>query len=113
MIMKAFYTQELDQRRRLGYPPFYQIVRSRDNKPVIGSAQRTASQLVQKIIGWVEASGRPATEVIGPVPCYFGRLNNLFRWQIVLRGVDPAGILKEHMGDLAGVHVEINPPNLL
>jgi primosomal protein N' (replication factor Y) len=109
----GFYSQELGQRRRLGYPPFYQIVRLEITNLSSDFAQKTAYRLHQKIIGWVEASGLLSTEVIGPVPCYFGKLNNLFRWQIVLRGTKPSNILKEHMEELAGVHVEVDPPNLL
>ncbi len=109
----GFYSQELGNRRRLGYPPFYQIVRLEITNLSSDFAHRTALRLQQKIVGWVEASGLTSTEVIGPVPCYFGKLNNQFRWQIVLRGTKPAGILKEHMEELAGVHIEIDPPNLL
>lgn len=109
----GFYNEELNNRRRLGYPPFYQIVRLEITDLSLDYAQRTASQLGQKIAGWVEVSDRPATEIIGPVPCYFAKLNNLYRWQIVLRGVNPGRILKEHMEELTGIHVEIDPPNLL
>ena len=31
-------------------------------------------------------------QVIGPAPCFFNRMNGLYRWQIVLRGTDPAGL---------------------
>ena len=70
---EGFYTQELDQRRRLGYPPFYQIVRIEITNLSSDHCAKDRIPTGQKITGWVEASGRPATEVIGPVPCYFGK----------------------------------------
>jgi hypothetical protein len=33
------------------------------------------------------------TALIGPVPCFFTRENNVFRWLVLPRGADPAPAL--------------------
>jgi primosomal protein N' (replication factor Y) len=54
---------------------------------------------------------RRATDMIGPVPCFYARLDGRYRWQIILRGPDPASMLVgENLGDW---RVETNPQSLL
>jgi primosomal protein N' (replication factor Y) len=107
----AFYRQELAYRRQLGYPPFAQLVRLevRHHRPE--EAERIAHDLAGKVQSWIEDEDRRATEMVGPVPCFFTRLAGQFRWQIVLRGPDPVSILRER--HLETVRIEVNPPNLL
>jgi len=49
--------------------------------------------------------------LIGPVPCFYARLDGWYRWQILLRGPDPAAVLKGH--NLSEWRVETNPFTLL
>jgi primosomal protein N' (replication factor Y) len=49
--------------------------------------------------------------MIGPAPCFFTRIGGFYRWQIVLRGPDPASLLR---GRSLGVwRVEAEPVSLL
>jgi primosomal protein N' len=59
----------------------------------------------------LEAGGRSGTEIIGPVPCFYPRLNRQYRWQILLRGADPASLIRGVK--LIGWRVEVDPPSLL
>jgi primosomal protein N' (replication factor Y) len=108
---RGFYKLEMEQRRRLGYPPFARLVRlefrGRDEPQVEQSAQN----LAQKIQGWIAQSGQHATEIIGPVPCFFSKVSGDYRWQIVLRGPNPVAVLRGQ--DLSEVRVEVDPPSLL
>lgn len=107
----AFYQQELQYRRQLGYPPFYRLVRLEFRHPDARKAEATALEMADQVHRWLEAGDRRATQVIGPVPCFFSRLYGLYRWQIVLRGPDPASMLRGRgLGDW---RVEVDPPNLL
>jgi hypothetical protein len=45
------------------------------------------------------------------VPCFFARVSGNYRWQIVLRGPDPATLLRGQ--NLGEVRVELDPPSLL
>lgn len=63
------------------------------------------------VTAWQQAPGIGAVKVIGPAPCFFDRLNGLYRWQIVLRGENPASLLRgRSLGDW---RIEIDPPSLL
>lgn len=108
---QAFYQREMDYRRQLGYPPFKQLVRLEYRHAQNQKAEQAAQQLATKLRGWLDQEERSQTDFIGPVPCFFPRRNNLFRWQIILRGPDPVSLLRgRQLGDW---RIEINPPDLL
>ncbi len=108
---QRFYAQEIAHRRRLRYPPFYRLVRLEYRHPRAEKAEQAAHEMAAQIRSWLAAGDRRATEMIGPVPCFFSRLHGEYRWQIVLRGPDPASLLAQKpLGDW---RVEIDPPNLL
>ena len=107
----GFYARELEHRRQLGYPPFNQLVRLEFRHVRSSQAESAAKELAAQIDSWLETSGRRATQLIGPVPCFYARLNGLYRWQIILRGPDPASLLRGRQ--LANWRIEVNPPNLL
>jgi len=108
---RAFYQREIRYRRDLDYPPYSNLVRleNRDLKP--DQAESAANAMAVEVKRWIEEEGRRATSVIGPVPCFFARIGGHYRWQIVLRGPDPASLLR---GRTFGKwKVSVNPPNLL
>ncbi len=109
---KAFYQTELEYRRRLMYPPFSRLIRLEfrhaNEKKVAEEINRMAKAISERIT----AEDRNATELTGPTPCFFARWNGLYRWQILLKGPDPASLLKQYtFGE--GWRVEVDPPNLL
>jgi len=107
----AFYRQELDYRKQLAYPPFTQLVRLEYRHAQASKAESAAKELAGKINTWLSSEGSHTTQISGPVPCFFTRLNNQYRWQIILRGHDPAALIRDRLpGDW---QVEINPPSLL
>jgi primosomal protein N' (replication factor Y) (superfamily II helicase) len=108
---QSFYTTELDYRRRLGYPPFSRLVRLEYRHTDANKAEEAAGLLADEIRDWIIQEGRRATELIGPVPCFYTRLAGLYRWQIVLRGPDPVSLLEgRSLGDW---RIEVQPPSLL
>ena len=108
---RAFYRQELEHRRELGYPPFQQLARLEYRHPDSEQAEKETHKLAAQIRHWMKQEGRVATELAGPVPCFFSRLGGSYRWQIVLRGPEPASLLRGH--PLNDWRIEINPPSLL
>ncbi len=108
---RDFYQRELSYRRQLSYPPFAQLLRLEYRHSDQEQAEVDAHKLGAQIRGWINQEGYRATEMIGPVPCFFARLGGWYRWQIVLRGPDPASILRGRQPD--NWRVEINPPSLL
>ena len=107
----AFYRQEMEYRRQLGYPPFTQLVRLEYRHTQNTRAQAAAQEMAAQIHTWLNKKDHRATRMIGPVPCFFARIGGQFRWQIVLRGPDPASLLRNHA--LGEWRVEINPISLL
>jgi primosomal protein N' (replication factor Y) len=107
----AFAEQELDYRLRLGYPPYTSLVRleyrHRDDRRAEDEAQRLAGELRRLI----DTQDRRATSLIGPVPCFYTRRGGEYRWQIILRGPDPAGMLAGQK--IVGWRIETNPQALL
>ena len=107
----SFYQQELVYRRQLRYPPFYRLVRLEYRHAQAREAELAAGKLAGQIRSWLQDEDRSATELVGPAPCFFTRVNGLYRWQIVLRGPDPASLLRgRQLGDW---RVEVDPPSLL
>jgi primosomal protein N' (replication factor Y) (superfamily II helicase) len=107
----GFYQEELAQRRRLRYPPFYKLARLEIRKLKSKEAEDAATVLARSIKYHLSQGKYPATDTIGPVPCFFSRVNGYYRWQIILRSPDPLPILNEL--SLNEFKVEIDPPNLL
>lgn len=107
----SFYQQELASRRSLGYPPFSRFVRLEYRHARSDQAESAAQALAAQIKTWIENEGMSATQLIGPVPCYFERVGGLFRWQIVLNGPDPARLLRSR--SLSDWRIEVDPPSLL
>ncbi|MFH1028885.1 MAG: primosomal protein N' [Pseudomonadota bacterium] len=107
----AFYARELDYRRQLGYPPFNRLVRLEYRHVQAAKAEAEARAMTEKIEKWLTMDDRRQTTVIGPAPCFFAKLGGLYRWQIILRGPEPASLLRGK--NLGGWRVEVEPATLL
>jgi primosomal protein N' (replication factor Y) len=108
---REFYSQELEHRRHLHYPPFTRLVRLEYRHNRLEEAEAAAQAMAEQLRQWIRLGGRRLTDLIGPAPCFFSRLGGLYRWQIVLRGPDPASLLR--LRDLGEWRVEVDPPSLL
>jgi primosomal protein N' (replication factor Y) len=108
---RAFYQRELEYRRDLKYPPFTRLVRLEYRHPLADQAELAARKQASRVRAWLAAKDHRATEMIGPVPCFFNRIGGKYRWQIVLRGPDPVSILRGR--DLGDWKVEVDPTSLL
>jgi len=94
-----------------GLPAVQPFVRLEYRHKTSEAAQAAAEALAGQLRAWLESQDRRATELIGPAPCFFSRENGLYRWQIVLRGPDPASLLRgRSMGEW---RIEVDPPSLL
>jgi len=107
----GFYQTELGFREELKYPPFSRLVklefRHQDNYKAEDAARNMAETLTKRI----RAMKNPQIDFIGPVPCFYARLNGKYRWQIILRGPDPTQVLQGIQ--LKDFIVEVDPPDLL
>ena len=53
----------------------------------------------------------PATDLVGPTPCFFEKISGEYRWQIVVRSPDPAALARDL--PLKGWSIDIDPVGLL
>jgi primosomal protein N' (replication factor Y) (superfamily II helicase) len=107
----GFYARELDERRKLGYPPFSRLVRLeyRDFEP--GKAEAEARALAARLSTDIQNEKRMQTDLIGPVPGFYSKVGGWYRWQIVVRGPNPADLVRGKA--LPGWRVEVDPVSLL
>ncbi len=108
----GFYSDEIISRRELAYPPFTQLVRLEIRHTDPAAAARKADDLFQKIKQYLEKQHLEKEMILsGPVPPFFARIRGFYRQQIILRGKDPSGILKQL--PLEDWRIEVNPPDIL
>jgi primosomal protein N' (replication factor Y) len=108
---QAFYKKEVHYRRQIGYPPYSRLLRLEYDSPDRRQAEYEAQALATRLRAWIVQGDRRGTELIGPAPCFFNKVGGVYRWQIVLRGPDPASLLKDRI--LEGWRVETAPVSLL
>jgi primosomal protein N' (replication factor Y) len=110
---QTFYRQEIAYRRLLGYPPFTRLARvlftDRNETIVIEEATVAANMLRAHLRS---SDDFPATEIIGPTPCFFTRQNGVFRWQVFVRSTDPVAFF-HGIKFGAGVILDLDPVDML
>jgi primosomal protein N' (replication factor Y) len=111
----GFYQYELEQRRRLGYPPFSRLVRLEFRHRDASTARAEAQKLAGRLQNLLSTGHWTLTTVIGPVPSFFAKIGGYYRWQIILRGSDPVSVLREDRITrwLSDWRVEVDPISLL
>lgn len=104
----AFYAAELAMRRRFGSPPFGQVI-----KLTVGLAERGAAETEGEAMAArlrERAVGRETT-VAGPAPAYIARRNDRWRFNVVVRGADPRGVVGADPGPPWSV--DVDPESML
>jgi primosomal protein N' (replication factor Y) len=107
----GFAAEELKNRRRLGYPPYQKLVRMVVTHVDEAEARRKAEAMAQMLRARIVEQERLETSLIGPVPCFFDKVRGRYRWQIVVRGPQPAALIDLPITD--GWQVDVDPVELL
>jgi primosomal protein N' (replication factor Y) len=89
----GFYEREIDFRRVQGYPPFGRLARFVCSDSDEQRCWRESARLRRLLQERFEKLADPELRLIGPAPCYVQRLRGRYRWQIVVRGAQLAGLL--------------------
>ncbi|MBI3931326.1 MAG: primosomal protein N', partial [Chloroflexi bacterium] len=90
---RLFYDREIGYRRQLDNPPFSRLaslVYSHTNDSL---CQREAERMKRLLIEERDSQGIAGLSLIGPAPAFIHRLRGRFRWQLIVRGADPAAFL--------------------
>jgi primosomal protein N' (replication factor Y) len=114
---ESFFEAELPCRRELRYPPFGRLARLLASSPEEGAAEgrvRAAAAELRK------PAADAGVELLGPAAAPLSRINDRYRWHLVLRGGDPVGLkaaLAEALPALqrraGGVSIDVDPVDLL
>ncbi len=89
----AFYKNELEDRRELGYPPFGALVNivARDRDERAGCDRLNA---LLKQIKSARMSQRKGIDIKGPQPAVLSKLRGEYRWHLVLRSANRDALLE-------------------
>lgn len=110
--MEGFYAHEMAFRQQLGYPPYRRLVRVVIRAEQETRAESEAIAAADLLRARLSKLGLAATEIIGPAPCFFRRVNNVYRWHLLLRGPDPTAVLRG-FDPPRGWSVEVDPLDVL
>lgn len=108
----AFAERELSARRDLGYPPFRRLTRVIFTDANPAKAQANAKQAAHTLTERLNELEITSVEVIGPVPCFYTRLDRLYRWQVILRGDNPSKALAG-WAIPPGASIDVDPVDVL
>jgi primosomal protein N'/very-short-patch-repair endonuclease len=108
----GFYAHEMAFRQQLGYPPFRRLVRIVIRGEQESRAAAEAEAAADLLRARLRQLGLSATEIIGPAPCFFRRVNSIYRWHLLLRGPDPSAVLRGFEPP-RGWSVEVDPLDVL
>jgi primosomal protein N' (replication factor Y) len=92
---EGFYRREMASRRRCGYPPFTRLVYLMFAHTSAAYAREEARQVCQMLALERDSRELSDVDILGPAPAYVSRVRGRYRWQIVLRGRDPAELLRD------------------
>ena len=109
--VNGFYLRDLEYRKQLGYPPFARLARLEYRHADPAKAEEEARKTAERLKGRIEAGKRHQTELIGPVPSFFSKMDDVYRWQIIVRSPDPVSFLRDVR--LENWRIEIDPISLL
>jgi len=108
----GFYEKELAFRREQGYPPFARLAKLVYVHQNQKRCQEEAEKLYRILDNKIARLGLAGADLIGPAPCFFGRLRGKYRWQIVVRTSDPQALLRDVIFP-RGWRVDIDPMSTL
>lgn len=91
----GFYLEEIRFRTQRALPPFRRIVRLLISDPISDRAERMAKEMAQALNLTVRERALAATEILGPTPAFFTRLDGRYRWHIVVHTPDPHRLLED------------------
>lgn len=89
----GFYRYEINYRRQHNYPPFSHLIRlvySHTNNEL---CQQEIKKLSQSLISKIQTMDEDKLSLIGPVPAFVHRVRGRYRWQLIIRGHNPASLL--------------------
>ena len=92
---ERFLKEEMRFRTIQGLPPIRRMAKLSVADPINARAERESKRLAAELSQHIREKQLQATELFGPIPPFFSRLDGRYRWQIVIRSPDPQSLLRE------------------
>ena len=115
----SFYKHEIELRRELSYPPFGKLARV----VAEGAQEEAVRAFLHKAAASVLSSNNKAIRILGPAPAVLSRVNNVYRYSMILKSPSPktiggalAGIRKLASSELPSsckCIIDVDPVNML
>jgi primosomal protein N' (replication factor Y) len=109
----AFYAEELEKRAELGYPPYNRLVKLVVRGYDLDRVEQEAAKLHKQLSRAIAQKGLSQTSLIGPAPCFYARIDNVNRWQVIVRGPAPAALVAEVVEPARYLQIDVDPVSLL
>jgi primosomal protein N' (replication factor Y) len=107
----TFYARELGYRHALGYPPFTRLARLLFKDPSLDKVQ-SAAERAAKHLHSIISRERLSAQIVGPVPAFFAKSADIYRWQILVKSADPVAVMR-HFEVPPGAYLDIDPVDIL
>ncbi len=83
---KTFYAEEIKNRYELAYPPYSNLIRFIISSKMEFRAEKIAMEIGMRLSELTSSRGiDEKLEVLGPSPCVISKLNNEYRFQILIK----------------------------
>jgi len=84
----AFYKDEIVFRREAGYPPFAQLLRLVYSDEDEAACRAAGEALATRLRAALTLAPHIHGEVVGPAPCFIGKIEGRYLWQVLARADD-------------------------
>jgi primosomal protein N' (replication factor Y) len=107
----AFYRQEIEYRKQLKNPPFSKLIKMTYIHANDTVCRNEAERMKKQLSLEAQSAGLFGIDILGPSPAFIQRLRGRYRWQIILRGINPAALLSK-IGIPQGWIIDVDPVGL-
>lgn len=116
---ESLYQREMEIRASPMFPPYLRLV----NLKISGSREGMVQEASLRLAEICRAQGLSGIEVLGPAPAPIDMIRDRYRWQILLKGPDPASlhvlcrmILEKQQGIAKGdvrIAMDVDPESMI
>jgi primosomal protein N' (replication factor Y) (superfamily II helicase) len=105
---KSFYEQQLEQRKKFGFPPFRYLLKLEIERASSASAEKATEKLVNQI-----KSLGLRIEISDGAPAFTEKILNKYRWHVVIKSTQRSQLLELIKQLPSNIRYDIDPINLL
>jgi primosomal protein N' (replication factor Y) len=91
----GFFVDEIRFRTQFRLPPFRRMAKLVWIDPINDRGRHEAEKLAKGLRLHIRNQAMAGTEILGPTPPFFNRIDGRYRWQIILRSPNPNRVLED------------------